>query len=102
MPPRRTATALVHPSSGRPSTGCLIILISKGVAAAMPGRALVLREKECGEGAQAQERSGLNGSKGKTQVGGDLGVGVPAEVGQHQDLALLHGQADEGAANFMG
>jgi hypothetical protein len=71
-PPRRTATALVHPSSGRPSTGCLIILISKGVAAAMPGRALVLRDKEFGEAAQAPERSGFHGSKGKVQAPGDL------------------------------
>jgi hypothetical protein len=50
----------------------LIILISKGVAAAMPGRALVLGEKEFGEAAQAPERARFNGSKGKVQVGGDL------------------------------
>ena len=31
----------------------LIILVSKGVAAAMPGRALVLRDKEFGEAAQS-------------------------------------------------
>src|SRR5829696_3337809 len=68
----------------------------------MPGRALVLRDKELGEAAQAPERSRFHGSKGKAQVGGDLRLGVAAEVRQHQDLALLHGQADEGAAHFMG
>ena len=50
----------------------LIILISKGVAAAMPGRALVLRDKEFGEAAQAPERSRFHGSKRKVQVCGDL------------------------------
>jgi hypothetical protein len=43
----------------------LIILVSKGVAAAMPGRVLVLWEKELGEVAQAPERSRFHGSKGK-------------------------------------
>jgi hypothetical protein len=50
----------------------LIILVSKGVAAAMPGRALVLRVKEFGEAAQAPECSRFHGSKGKVQGGGDL------------------------------
>ena len=71
-PGRRTAgTCLVAARAG-PSTGCLIILISKGVAAAIPGRALVLGDKELGEAAQAPERSGFHGSKRKAQVGGDL------------------------------
>jgi hypothetical protein len=52
--------------------GRLIILISKGAAAAMPGRAFVLRGKEFGEAAQAPERSRFNGSKRKVQVVGDL------------------------------
>jgi hypothetical protein len=46
--------------------------LAKGTAAAMPGPALVLREKEFGETAQTPERSRFNGSKGKVQVGGDL------------------------------
>ena len=46
--------------------------LAKGAAAAMPGRALMLREKELGEAAQASERSRLDGPKGKVQVGGDL------------------------------
>ena len=50
----------------------LIIFVSKGVAAVMPGRALVLRVKEFGEAAQAPECSRFHGSKGKVQVGGDL------------------------------
>ena len=50
----------------------LIIFVSKGVAAVMPGRAFVLREKEFGEAAQAPERSRFNGSKGKVQVYGYL------------------------------
>jgi hypothetical protein len=29
-------------------------------------------------------------------------LGVAPEVRQHKDLALLLGQADEGAANFVG
>src|SRR4029453_18865860 len=68
----------------------------------MPGRALVLREKEFGEAAQAPERSRFHGSKRKVQVCGYLRLGVAAEVRQHNDLALLHGQTDERAANFMG
>src|SRR4029453_13891111 len=68
----------------------------------MPGRALVLREKEFGEAAQAPERSRFHGSKRKVQVCGYLRLGVAAEVRQHNDLALLHGQADERAANLMG
>ena len=44
----------------------------EGAAAAMPGRGLVLREKELGEAAQAPGRSRFNGSKRKVQVGGDL------------------------------
>jgi hypothetical protein len=55
-----------------PFTCRLIILISKGAAAAMPSRALVLREKEFGEAAQAPERSRFNGSKRKVQVCGYL------------------------------
>src|SRR5918994_3646662 len=74
----------------------------QGAAAAMPGRAFVLWDKEFGEAAQAPERSRFNGSKRKVQVGGDLRLGVAAEVRQHQDLALLLGQAGEGAANLMG
>ena len=68
----------------------------------MPGRAFVLRGEEFGEAAQAPECSGFHGSKGKVQVCGDLRLGVAAEVRQHQDLALLHGQAGKGAANLMG
>jgi hypothetical protein len=63
---------LVSYSLHGPFTCRLIILISKGAAAGMPGRVLVLREKEFGEAAQAPERSRFNGSKGKVQVGGDL------------------------------
>lgn len=44
----------------------------KGAAAAMPGRALVLREKEFGEAAQASERSRLDRPKRKVQVCGYL------------------------------
>src|SRR5918993_5692974 len=44
----------------------------QGAAAAMPGRAFVLRDKEFGEAAQAPERSRFHGSKRKVQVGGDL------------------------------
>src|SRR5215203_284735 len=44
----------------------------QGAAAAMPGRAFVLRDKEFGEAAQAPERSRFNGSKRKVQVCGDL------------------------------
>jgi hypothetical protein len=47
-------------------------LISKGCSAAMPGRALVLLDKEFGEAAQAPERTRFNGSKGKVQVCGYL------------------------------
>ena len=50
----------------------LIILISKGAAAAMTGRGFVLRDKEFGEAAQTPERSRFNGSKRKVQVCGDL------------------------------
>jgi hypothetical protein len=48
----------------------LIILVSKGVAAAMPGRAFMLREKELGEAAQAPERVGAR----KLIVGAELRV----------------------------
>src|SRR4030095_1515453 len=68
----------------------------------MPGRAFVLRDEEFGEAAQAPERSRFHGSKGKVQVCGYLRLGVAAEVRQHKDLALLHGEADERAANLMG
>jgi hypothetical protein len=44
----------------------------EGCSAAMPGRALVLLDKEFGEAAQAPERSRFNGSKGKVQVCGYL------------------------------
>ena len=63
---------LVSYSLHGPFTCRLIILISKGAAAAMPGRAFVLREKEFGEAAQAPERSRFHGSQRKVQVGGDL------------------------------
>jgi hypothetical protein len=46
--------------------------LAKSAAAAMPGRALVLREKEFGEAAQASERSRLDGPKRKVQVCGYL------------------------------
>ena len=63
---------LVSYSLHGPFTCRLIILISKDVAVAMPGRGFVLREKEFGEAAQAPERSRLDGPKRKVQVGGDL------------------------------
>jgi hypothetical protein len=46
--------------------------LAKSAAAAMPGRALVLREKEFGEAAQASERPRLDRPKRKVQVCGYL------------------------------
>jgi hypothetical protein len=58
--------------SERPSICRLIILISKVQRLRCPSRGLVLRDKECGEAAQAPERSRFNGSKRKVQVCGYL------------------------------
>jgi hypothetical protein len=75
----------VHASQATPSlriTSYLILCTAvylpsdhphlEGAAAAMPGRAFVLREKELGEAAQAPERSRLDGSKRKVQAPGNL------------------------------
>jgi hypothetical protein len=77
----RSAHAWRSPASG--TTSYLILCtavylpsdhlsLAKSAAAAMPGRALVLRDKEFGEAAQAPERSRFNGSKWKVQVCGYL------------------------------
>ena len=53
-----------------------------------------------GEAAQAPKRPRLDGSKGNVQARGDLWLGEAAEVGQHQDLALLVGEAGERVTNL--
>jgi hypothetical protein len=58
--------------------------------------------EELGEAAQAPERPGLDGSKRNAQVRGDLRLGEATEVCQHQDFALLVGQAGECGPDLMG
>src|SRR4029453_5882245 len=66
--------------------------------------AVILPGSPCGEvlgeAAQAPKRPRLDGSKWNVQVRGDLWLGEAAEVGQHQNLALLVGEAVERVTNL--
>jgi len=69
----------------------------------MPGGwLLVIRRKELAKAAEAPKRACLDRSKRNSQLGGDLGLGAGAEVGQPQYLALLVRQAAERVADLAG
>ena len=61
---------------------------------------LMIRRKESAKAAQPPKRACLDRSERKSQLGGDLGLGAVAEVGEPQYLALLVRQAAERVADL--